>query len=40
MEVHIVTQYDDVKPKPVQKTLTCPTKGERRKIMEEELEWM
>ena len=39
-EVHIVTPYDDVEPKSVQKTLTCPAKDEWRKTMEEELEWM
>ena len=39
-EVHIFTQYFDGKPKSVQKTLTCPTKDNWRKTMEEELEWM
>ena len=39
-KVHIITQYDDVDPKSVQKTLTCLAKDEWRKKMEEELEWM
>ena len=39
-ELYIVTQYDDAKLKLVPKTLTCPTKDEWRKTMEEELESM
>ncbi|RVW73908.1 hypothetical protein CK203_056342 [Vitis vinifera] len=39
-EVHIVIQYDDVEPKSVQEGLTCLTKDEWRKAMEEELELM
>ena len=39
-EVYIVTKYDDAKPKLVQETLTCPTKNEWIKTMEEELESM
>ena len=39
-EVHNVTQYDDVESKSVQEALTCPTKDEWRKTMEEELESM
>ncbi|KAL6330235.1 hypothetical protein AAG906_040157 [Vitis piasezkii] len=39
-EVHIVTQYDDAEPKSVQEALTCLTKNEWRRAMEEELELM
>ncbi|RVW77963.1 hypothetical protein CK203_048286 [Vitis vinifera] len=39
-EVHIVTQYDDAEPNSVQVALTCLTKDEWRKAMEEELESM